>query len=126
MQSSNEGRGNEDGLLSCGFLVPVAGLWHGNGDALHLWHSKTLAAFKDIDLPSTKAYKEYIYELVNILCIALPVLSMLELHREVSLLLKSIGFEWHNGLETVDAFIEVWSVGAPFVKPSIEKINKCL
>ena len=109
-----------------GFLVPVAGLWHGNGDALRLWHSKTLAAFNDIDLPSTKAYKEYVYELSNISNNALPVFALLELQSEASLLLKSIGFQWHNDFENVDAFIEVFCVVAPFVKPQIEKIHKYL
>ena len=42
-------KGNKMDYFLAGVLVPVAGLWHGNGDALHLWHSKTLAAFKDID-----------------------------------------------------------------------------
>ena len=48
--------------VSNGALVSVVSLFYGNMGAADLWHQKALAAFEDIDLPSSGDFATWIIE----------------------------------------------------------------
>ena len=88
-----------------GMHVPPTALWYGNLDLVELWHQKTLAAAQEIDLPTTKLYSDEIIEVNNAWQIALPVLIMVGMVEESSLLLTSWGFTWDaDGFHNLDFF----------------------
>ena len=75
-----------------GFFVPAILFWYGNLDAIVLWHEKVLAAFVEIDLPTTGLYAEEYSELRGFIWVACPTLIMVGLLQEASSLLTALGF----------------------------------
>lgn len=69
-----------------------------------MWYQKTLAAFEEIDLPSSKKFQEELFESTLVQRSACPILLMLGQHQHNFKLLSAIGFTWgKEGFENFDA-----------------------
>ena len=53
-------------IFRAGCFVSATVFWYGNLDAIVLWHEKVLAAFVEIDLPTTGLYAEEYSELIGV------------------------------------------------------------
>ena len=73
----------------------MASLFYGNMAAVDLWHEKALAAWEDIDLPSSGDYTNWPFEIFFcMICIASPVLLLLGQHSKVASLYEAVGLKW--------------------------------
>ena len=107
----------------CGHVVSILAFWYGNRDAIVLWHSKTHAAFDEISLPTSGAYKEEVPEVGNLCYNALPSMIMVGLLEEASSILAVLGFTWdQEGFERIDKYTTVLNVGLPFTRPQTERV----
>ena len=103
--------------------VAVLLLWYGNRDAVLLWHQKTLAAFEEIDLISSRAYNEEPFEMLLLLDIAAAAMFMFGMVAEVASLLKVLGFTLDaDGMERLELYATAIKTAAEFTNRDLEEL----
>lgn len=86
----------------------------GNLAAVEMWHQKTLAAYENIDLPSSKNFKEEVIEIFLSLCTAYTLFVMLDRCQISCTLLSTIGFTWSpEGFENLDTTVAEMAIMQP-------------
>ena len=105
-----------------GNCISVASLFYGNMAAVDLWHEKTLAAWEDIDLPSSGDFTIWAVELA--FCMdhnATSLLLLLGQHSKAASLLEAVGFTWDaQGFQRFDTF---FALDQAIVAPTMD--HKC-
>ena len=111
-----------------GNMVVVPSLVYGNMDAVDLWHRKSLAAFEDIDLPSSGDYATWAIEVAHcMVSIATSLLLLLGQHGKAASLLKAVGFTWDaQGFQRFDTFFSAYQAVAPSLDHKCESTGNRL
>ena len=109
-------------LFLPGAFVPVVSLFYGNMDAVGLWHQKALAAWEDIDLPSSGDYATWVIEVAHCMMhTATSLLLLLGQHSKAASLHEAVGFTWDTqGFQRFDTF---FAAQKETVAPTID--HKC-
>ena len=104
-------------IFRYGYLTIPLALLYGNLEALDMWYSKALAAYQEIELPSSKDYASETLELSNQMFNSLPLFVMLGQFGNASVLLEALGFTWSKeGFENFDKLSLAFQAIAPFFK----------
>ena len=97
-----------------GHHISVAVFWYGSLEALDLWYQKTLAAYSEIDLRSSRKYAEQVHNLFNIFVNTMGTLLVLDQHERLYALLQSLGFTWDkDGFDCIDDWATNHIAGLP-------------
>ena len=87
-----------------------------------MWLKKMLAAYEEIDLPSSRRFKEDNGAYFQLLCVC-PTLLMLDQHQNSFAFLSAIGFKWgEEGFEFFEAAIAYWKTTLPHLDHKCDSI----
>lgn len=120
--------GNRVDWYRIGGFLPTLVLWYGNLEGVKMWHQKAIAAWREVDLRTSRKYTDEIHDVHIFAQSGLALLVMLDENAKAADLLHSIGFTWDKeGFEN----FELWFTGLNTQVPSIphdawHDVNKAL
>ena len=99
-------------------------LLYGNLGVFEVWRTKTLAAFEDIDLPTTGDYASEAVEICVFANSSLPIFSILGLHAEGNAMLNALGFTLDKaGFVNIDAYCATLITTFQFLNEKCESVH---